>query len=104
MMDMKISHYGEERDLICTEEERQIYNLVCNEFPEEDLRLVRASENYVTIRSGDWDVARIKYTNRAKWLMFPTIESAKHEIEAPEDVEDFFAAIHDSIEHINEYQ
>lgn len=107
---VKIVGAGEERDLICTEEERQIYDHICeifnyNDISQEELKLVRVSDNYVTIKYGDWDLVRCKYTNRAQWLLFPTIERSdnKHEIGAPEDVFNYNDEILESINHIKEY-
>lgn len=101
---------GGERDLICTEEEREIYDEICsffddNEIDRELLRLVRVSDNYLTIKLGEWDLVRYKYTTRAKWLSFPSIESGsnRHEIEAPEDALNLADLLVESVEHIDEY-
>ena len=104
-MEIKFGNYGQERDLICTEEERAIFERVRDEFPDADLRLVRVSDNYVTIKLGEWDIVRFKYTNRAKWIMTPIIETKqkKHQLDGPEYVEDFFAAIQESIDHAKKY-
>lgn len=101
-----LSNYGQERDLVCTEEERQIYNLIVAEYPSDDLRLVRVSDNYVTVKRGEWDLVRMKFTNRAKWVAFPTLEprNAKHEIDRPDEIEDFFATIQESLDHIKKYE
>lgn len=94
-----------ERDLICTEEERAIFERIKSEFPDVDLRLVRVSDNYVSIKFGDWDIVRLKYTNRAKWIMIPIIETKqkKHDLEGPESVESHFEAIRKSIDHAKKY-
>lgn len=103
-----ISHYGEERELVCTEEERQIYNNLrdifdCHDLNERPLRLVRVSDNYVTAKYNDWDLVRFKYTQRAKWLMFPTTDSEKHYIEDPDDIYSYVDDIVDSLDHISKY-
>jgi len=69
------------------------------------LQLVRVSDDYVTAKYGEWDLARIKYTNRAKWVKFPTVEAAKekHGIEKPDDVLRFHQLIIESINHIEKY-
>ena len=87
--------------IIVNPEEKQIAEWIVAEFPDEPLELVRMTDAYVTIKRNEWDIVRIKYTERAKWLMFPTIEAKqrKHYIDDPSEVEDFVAAIHDSIEH-----
>ena len=101
---------GRERDLVCTEEERQIYEMISKAADVfgadlEALRLVRVSDDYVTAKLGDWDLARIKYTNRAKWVIYPTAESGsvKHYIEDPEDLREHLDLIRDSIEIISKY-
>lgn len=101
---MIIANYGQERDLVCTEEERKIFKIIC-EISGSNLELVRRSDNYVSAVLGEWDVARIKYTNRAKWIQFPIFDrgSAKHRITSVEDVRDFAGIITDSIEHIKKY-
>lgn len=102
---VSVANYGQERDLVCTEEEREIFDLIVDEFPEDGLRLVRVSDNYVSVKRGDWDIVRMKFTNRAKWLMFPSIESGtnKFPIDEPSEIEDFFASVSDSIETAKKY-
>ena len=104
-MEINFGNYGQERDLICTEQEREIFERVRAEFPDEDLRLVRVSDNYVTIKFGDWDILRLKFTNRAKWIMTPITESKqiKHKIDSVEEIEDFFASVQVSLEHAKKY-
>lgn len=101
-----VSNYGQERDLVCTEEERKISDIISNEFEDELLSLVRVSDDYVTIKRGDWDIVRLKYTNRAKWLMFPTYESGsvKHRIESPDDVAQYFDVIRESLAIARKYE
>lgn len=102
----KVGAYGQERDLICTEEEREMFNWIAEHFPDEDLRLVRVSDNYVTIKRGRWDIVRMKFTNRAKWIMIPYVEvkQVKHEIERPEEIENFEAAMWEAIEYAKKYE
>ena len=104
-----ITGAGRERDLVCTEEERMVFEeleLICAdlELPE-PLRLVRVSDNYVSAKIGDWDLARFKYTNRAKWIVLPIVESGaqKHPIESPGDVASFADQLKASVEHIKKY-
>lgn len=76
---MKFTNYGQERELSCTEEEREIYDIIRSVCDDENLesdylKLIRKSDDYVSVvlpssqGYGDMDVARIKYTNRAKWI------------------------------------
>ena len=105
-MDMiKFTDYGQERDLICTEQEREIFNII-SEMADADLRLVRRCDNYVTAVYDDWDIARIKYTNRAKWIQFPVIDrgSTKHRIESVDDVRSMAEFVENSLSHIRKYQ
>jgi len=104
-----ITGAGRERDLVCTEEERMIFEeleLICADLELPDpLRLVRVSDNYVSAKIGDWDLARFKYTNRAKWIVLPIVESGaqKHPIESPGDVASFADQLKASVEHIKKY-
>lgn len=102
---VSVTGAGAERDLVCTEEEREIFDRIVDEFPEDGLRLVRVSDNYVSVKRGDWDIVRMKFTNRAKWLMFPSIESGtnKFPIDEPREIEDFFASVLESIETAKKY-
>lgn len=70
------------------------------------MKLARRSGNYVTAVLGDWDVARIKYTNRAKWIQFPVIDrgSTKHRIESVDDVRSMAEFVENSLSHIRKYQ
>lgn len=91
-----LSNYGQERELVCTEEEREIFDIIrsiCDDYNLDSgiLELVRKSDDYVTaiMRSqsgyGLMDVARIKYTNRAKWIkLCPEFERVY--LSDPEDV------------------
>lgn len=91
---VKITGAGQPRDLVCTEEERELFDIIrskCDDvnLDADVLRLVRKSDTYVTVvmesSSGDLlDLARIKYTNKAKWIEFaPNFERIQLE-----DVED----------------
>lgn len=88
-----IAHHGEERAVEAEQEEAQMFSIIQVMFEDEgyapgQLSLVRKSKDYVSAVVGDWDVARFKYTDRAKWIIFPYAEAkaVKHYIEAPDDV------------------
>lgn len=104
-MTIQFSNYGQERERIATETEIEIFEIIRTLSGREDLQLVRKSDNYVSAVLGDWDLARFKYTPRAKWIMFPVIElgSAKNKISAPEDVRSFADLIAESLAHIDKY-
>lgn len=89
---VSLGNYGQERDLVCTEEERIIFRIISriceeNNLDVTPLRLTRVSDNYVSAVMGadGLDVARIKYTNRAKWIKIGP-DFKKADISRPEDV------------------
>ena len=100
------AHYGEERDRNATEHELEIFDVLRSLVDDpERLELIRKSDSYVSAVVGDWDLARFKFTSRAKWISFPIVErgSVKNRIEKPEDVAAFSDKIRDSLEHIAKY-
>lgn len=101
-MDIQFSKYGQERELIATESELEIFDILKSLPKCGNLELVRKSDNYVTAVLCTWDLARFKYTPRAKWIQFPIIEPAKmkHSIETPSDVRQFMQQIRQSLSHI----
>ena len=73
------SHYGETRDLDCTEAEAEIFHIIRSRpddmnYNTDCLKLVRKSDSYVSAVMdsgsdyGEMDLARFKYTDRAKWI------------------------------------
>lgn len=93
---VSLGNFGQERDLVCTEEERIIFRIISriceeNNLDVTPLRLTRTSDNYVSVvmdsgsNYGAMDLARIKYTNRAKWIMLGP-DFKKTQISRPEDV------------------
>ena len=104
-MEIKLNDYGQERERIATESELEIYEIIKEITGRDDLRLVRKSNDYVSALLGEWDLARFKYTPRAKWIVFPVIDlgSSKRRISAPEDVREFEEDLNDSIAHILKY-
>lgn len=101
---VQFTNYGQERERIATETEITIFRIIA-ELSGESLRLVRKTGNYVSVVLDEWDVARIKYTPRAKWIQFPVVESSKvkHKLADPTDAEQFVDLIIQSIEHIKKY-
>lgn len=104
MEEIRFSHYGELREVNATDEERKMFEIL-QEMVEEKLELVRKSDSYVTAAIHDWDIARFKYTPRAKWIAFPTIEVGypKHRILAPDDIKGFSELIAESLNVIRKY-
>ena len=101
---LKFADYGQERERIATESELEIFDLI-RSMAGHDMGLVRKSDNYVTAVYKGWDLARIKFTNRAKWILFPVIESPsnKHRISDPSDVSEFADLVAESMAHIEKY-
>jgi len=96
-MTFKMANYGQERDLNCTDEEREAFGFVVQILEEAGLdtsmvRLMRKSDDYVSAVMtsssdyGDMDIARIKFTPRAKWIKTgPGFEKTK--LAHPSDVQ-----------------
>lgn len=104
-MTIQFSNYGQERERIATESEIEIFDLIGSMTNRDSLELVRKSDNYVSAVLGDWDLARFKYTPRAKWISFPTLEAGapKHRITEPKDVASFADLLAESLAHIDKY-
>lgn len=101
MTEIKFANYGQNRTVDATPEELRIYELITG-LVDAEVELVRRSDSYVTAAVGEWDLARFKFTSRAKWILFPIIESAKekHKIGRPEDVVGFAELMNESLSHI----
>ena len=104
-MGIKFANYGQQRDLNATAQEIEIFEIIKEMAAPADLELLRKSKDYVTAALGEWDLVRIKYTDRAKWIAFPTVESGskKHRITTPTDVKEYADLLADSITHIRKY-
>ena len=104
-MNINFANYGQERERIATESEIEIYDILCTLTGADDLQLVRKSDNYVSAVIGDWDLARFKYTPRAKWVTFPLSEhgTEKLKINEPDDVYNFAELAQNSVEAIRKY-
>lgn len=104
MSDIKFANYGQDRDLDCTDEEAQIFGALREYFKSvnldpNQLHLVRRSDSYVTAVFRGWDLARFKYTPRAKWIAFPSVEVGpqKHRISTPSEAVSFVDLLTESI-------
>lgn len=104
-MDTNFANYGKERDVNATDEELKIFETL-KESTGRDLRLVRKSDSYVTAVLGEWDLARFKYTQRAKWIAFPVVEvgTPKHRISRPEEAAYFADLIAESLAVMDKYK
>lgn len=103
-MNIEFTNYGQNRELSATEEEKKIFEILCK-MTGEPLELIRRSDSYVTACLGRSDLARFKFTKRAKWVMFPTAEAkqVKHRIMVPDDVTEFVGLIAKTLELIKRY-
>ena len=99
-MDIKFANYGQARDVNATPEEVEIFDIIrslCDDvnLDSELLGLMRKSDDYVTVvlpspEYGPVDVARIKFTPRAKWIkLHPHFD--KLSISSPDDVARIYA-------------
>lgn len=94
MVSIEFSNYGQVRETDATPEEKEIFLTICaivsaaGQDPNE-ISLVRKSSGYVSAVIGQTDVARFKFTGRARWIMFPYsgTDKDKRAISAPEDVQ-----------------
>ena len=103
-MDISFANYGQEREINATDEELKLFEAL-KETTGRDLRLTRKSDSYVTAALGEWDLARFKFTQRAKWVSFPTAEVGppKHKISRPEEAVCFTDLIAESLAVIDKY-
>lgn len=103
---IKFANYGQTRDVNATAEEIEIFETLKTMTGLDTLEMVRKSDSYVTAMYGDWDLARFKFTPRAKWISFPTAEAGppKHRIEVPGGVTAFGELLNKSVEIIEKYK
>ena len=103
-MEIQFANYGQEREVNATDEELKIFE-VLKETTGLDLRLTRKSDSYVTAMYNDWDLARFKFTPRAKWIAFPIVEvgPVKHRITAVGDITEFGELLTESMRIIEKY-
>lgn len=100
---VKLVGGGYGHDLICTEEEREIYDIIrslCDDanYESDRLELVRRNDEYVTIiinadDGSPLELARLKYTNKAKWIRFCP-EFAKIQLINTEDITNYVENIY----------
>ena len=108
-MDLSFSHYGEERLTNATELEIETYNEIVKALDGIDtpapIRLTRKSDDYVTVAIGEWDLARIKFTTRAAWIVLPCVggKATKRKLNNPSDILDHKDDILESINVITRY-
>lgn len=94
-MDLTFNNYGQERDINATSQELKIFEYLATICPE--LELCRKADNYLTATIHDQDVARFKFTPRAKWIRFPNVHDDKITLSAPSDIENLSDMVADSV-------
>lgn len=109
MENIRFANYGQLRDVDATAEEMEMFETICGcidtDHDPEQLRLVRKSDDYVTVVYGDWDIARFKFTKRAKWILIPNETKApKRRIQEPSDVAVFASELSAAVAHAVKYQ
>ena len=103
---LEFAHYGEEREVNATPEELKIAEVITGFLPSsEGSRITRKSSNYITLVIGEWDLARIKYSDKAKWVKLPLVDrgNVKRYIENIDDINAFKDDVIKSYEHILKY-
>ena len=88
----EFAHYGEKRELNATDEELIVADEIVKILPPaDDYDIVRKSDNYITLTMSGLDLARIKFTEKAKWVNICAVDlgKVKRRIEKPEDVQQF---------------
>lgn len=98
MAELKFTNYGQLRELNCTEDELVMYDILRSVTGADDLEFMRRSDSYVTAAIGDTDVARFKFTARAKWILFPYESNEKIRIGTPEDVREHSEEARNAVE------
>lgn len=80
-------------DVNATGEDLYIYDHIKALCPSAEL--VRMTDAYLTARAGEFDLVRFKYTDRAKWINIPLLDSGKvkRRFESLEDIKQFDADI-----------
>lgn len=108
---LNFAHYGEEREVDAGAEEVQMFDIVREMAADlgadpEQIQLTRKSKDYVSAVIGDFDVARMKYTDRAKWIIIPYAEpkAEKHHIKEPDDIRQFGDLLTKNLEQIRKFQ
>ena len=86
MTELRFADYGQLKEPNCTDEEIIIYEILCSVTGADDLECVRRTDKYVSAAIGETDVARFKFTPRAKWIWFPYVGD-KIKLASPTDVE-----------------
>lgn len=89
------AHYGEDRELNATEEQLKIDEYIQSLCPVS--KLTRVSDDYLTIKCVETDICRFKFTDRARWIMFPYLkDKSKRRMTSLDELPSFDDAITES--------
>lgn len=89
------AHYGEDRELNATADQLKIAEYIQSLCPVS--KLERVSDDYLTIKCVETDICRFKYTERAKWLMFPYLkDKSKRRLMSMDELPQFDDAVAES--------
>lgn len=104
-MEFRFANYGQIRDRLATEGELEMFDVIASMVDDPALSLVRKCDDYVSAVIGDWDLARLKYTPRAKWIVLPLTEhgTKKLRIQSPGEIAQFEHLIAESVETIKKF-
>lgn len=107
MIMVDVTNYGQERDVHANDDEYEIFLNLKTIMSDHgldpfQLKLVRRSDNYVSAAIGPTDVARFKFTQRARWILFPYCYNDKIRLETPDSVLDFSEAVIQAVHIANE--
>ena len=102
---MEFSNYGQSRTVDCTDGELEIFDIIRSRLDDMNydiacLKLVRKSDSYVSAVMdsgndyGEMDLARFKYTDRAKWIKICP-DFKKIGLKSTEDVAELSSALFD---------
>lgn len=104
--EIKVANYGQRREVNETPEEKEIFEIIKDVlnnagYDTSGMELVRKSDNYVTALFLDWDLARFKFTQKAKWIRIPYLPKGKDKfsLDAPETVRDFADILKGAADH-----
>lgn len=105
-----IQYGGRVKELNCEPEEAEMFGILCKMYEDTgrdsaSLVLERYSKDYLSVKLGEWDVVRIHWGPRSKWILFPAFEkhSERHKIFATEDIRAFSDLLQKTVEHIEKY-
>lgn len=91
---ISFGHYGEEREVNATAGEIAIYENILGVISSAGqdttpVRITRKSGNYVAAVIGPTDIARFKWSDRAKWIVLPYSANGKDKIYISDPAEVF---------------